>query len=85
MELAKKITMYVTILSVIGLLVYDGVIVFMYGQSASVSAMIIKWSYQQPSMVFFCGFVCGHLFWRMRDSKLTKAITKAVKDIDKQG
>jgi hypothetical protein len=44
--------------------------VFVYskgGTEATISYVIMTWSYQHPITVFVAGVVCGHLYWRIRD------------------
>ena len=43
------------------------------GTEASISHLIIEWAYNYPIMPFACGFLMGHLFWRMRQ---TRALNK---------
>lgn len=57
---------------VVGLLVvliavYDVWIILKKGKQESISAYIIRWSKQYPSIPFLIGFVAGHLFWSMSD------------------
>lgn len=40
------------------------------GKEASISHMIIELSYEYPSFTFLIGFAMGHLFWRMRETKI---------------
>lgn len=49
---------------------YDVYIIYAQGKEASISAYIINMSHNHPSVAFFAGIVCGHLFWRMREKDL---------------
>lgn len=40
------------------------------GKEASISHMLIELSYEYPSVSFLIGFVMGHLFWRMKETKI---------------
>ena len=62
----RLITGYFTIASIIIMFAYDGFVYLKFGQDATISSVIIDMSYEQPSVVFFVGFVMGHLFWRMK-------------------
>lgn len=42
------------------------------GKEASISHVLIEWAYEYPSLPFLLGFVCGHLFWRMKTTDLMK-------------
>lgn len=60
----KKLTPFVTVGFIIGLLIYDAIAWYDGGQEATVSYMVITdWIYNYPAFVFFVGFVMGHLFW----------------------
>jgi hypothetical protein len=71
----KKTPIFI-LLTVLLITVYDFYIIVAQGSSESISAYIIKWSYEFPAMTFFSGFVAGHLFWRMRRNEATKEIDK---------
>jgi hypothetical protein len=45
---------------------YDVFIINSQGKSASISWVIIKYSYEYPSLTYLAGFVSGHLLWRMK-------------------
>jgi len=62
-----KITWIVIGVALIGLIGYDVVAIANGGREASISWQIIQHSYEYPMTVFLTGFVCGHLFWRMKD------------------
>lgn len=62
-----KKTVIFCIFLVVAITVFDFYIIAAEGKQASISATIIRWSYEYPSIVFLLGFVCGHLFWRMKD------------------
>jgi len=63
----KKITPIFTILLVVVVAVYDVWIIAEQGKTESISATVIRWSHDYPSIPFLLGFLCGHLFWRMKD------------------
>jgi hypothetical protein len=60
---------------------YDAYLLTNYGTEATVSHWIIVNSYKYPVLPFvfglIVGFLMGHLFWRMRDTKATKEISDA--------
>lgn len=62
----RKTTIF-SILLVIVVAVFDVYIIADEGKTASISATLIRWSHEYPSIPFLLGFVCGHLFWRMKD------------------
>lgn len=70
----KKIT-YIFIAAVFVLIaVYDIIAIMKGGTEASISSIIITWSYKFPLFPFLSGVVCGHLFWRMKSNSDTKEI-----------
>lgn len=70
----KKITGLILVAVVALLIVYDVVAIAKGGTEASISSVIISFSYKMPMFSFIFGFICGHLFWRMRTNKDTKEI-----------
>lgn len=67
----KKTTIIVSISAFIILAIYDVVAIHYGGTEASISSLIINFSYKMPMFTFCCGFVMGHLFWRMKSNKDT--------------
>lgn len=65
----KKITGIVVTVFVIGLIGYDAFVISTAGKEASVSWVLIEYSYNYPIGVFVLGIVFGHLFWRMKDPR----------------
>lgn len=62
----KKLTPIFVILLVMAIAIFDVYIINTQGKYESISAYIIRWSHEYPSIPFLIGFVCGHLFWSMR-------------------
>lgn len=50
------------------------------GTEATISHIILVWSYNYPIFTFAFGVLCGHFFWRTRDTKETKVLGKS--DVD---
>lgn len=65
-------TVIFIIFMVASIVVFDFYIVFTEGATESISAYIIRWSYDYPSIPFLAGFICAHLFWRMSDDRVGK-------------
>ncbi len=63
----KKITPYFILATVVIIAAYDFWIIAEAGKQQSISAVLIRWSHEYPSIPFLLGFLCGHLFWRMKD------------------
>jgi hypothetical protein len=61
---------------IIAIAIYDIIAISAGGTEASISHMMITWSYKYPAFTFLMGFTMGHLFWRMRDTKETSELTK---------
>ena len=72
----KKVTGLILVTVVSLLTVYDVIAIAKGGTEASISSVIITFAYKMPMFSFLFGFVCGHLFWRMRTNKDTKEIDK---------
>jgi hypothetical protein len=58
---------------------YDALTISMGGLETSISHTMIVWSYKYPIFTFLMGFICGHLFWRLRDTKETAQIAEDTK------
>jgi len=78
----KKITKIVTFaiipLLVVGILIYDVVAILGGGTEASISSLLITSAYEMPFLVYCVGLgngiLVGHLFWRMKGNKDTRAL-----------
>lgn len=58
---------------------YDVIAISGGGTEASISHMMITWSYKYPAFTFMVGFAMGHLFWRMRGTAETQAIDESTR------
>jgi len=67
--MGRKITQYFIIISILLWLFYDGYVIIKYGKDASISQVMIDYSYNYPIGVFLLGILAGHLFWRMPNKK----------------
>ena len=80
MKATKIVTFFVIPLLIVLILIYDVYAILQGGTEASISALLIKASYEMPFMVYIVGFgngvLAGHLFWRMRPNAMTKEIDK---------
>lgn len=70
----KKITTVSISILLVVVLVYDAFVISVGGTEASISSIIIEFSYKMPIFTFLAGVVCGHLFWRMKGNKDTKQL-----------
>ena len=57
---------------VVAIVVFDFYIIAKMGAQESISAYLIRWSHDYPSIPFLLGFTSGHLFWRMSDNRVYK-------------
>lgn len=73
MSLAKA-TQVVMISALIILLGYDCVALVKGGTEATISHWMVVSSFKYPLIPFFWGFLMGHFFWRLRDTKETKEL-----------
>jgi hypothetical protein len=71
---AKKVTTYIVLCTVVLLIVWDVIAINIGGTEASISSIVIAFAYKMPMFSFSVGFICGHLFWRMRTNKDTLEI-----------
>ena len=71
----KKVTVIVLLVSAALLAGYDVWAILEGGTEASISHTIFVWSYKYPAFTFACGFLAGHLFWRLRDTPESKQIS----------
>lgn len=72
----KKYTPYFVGIIAIAIIIYDAVALIKGGTEASISHLMIVWSYEYPIFTFVMGVLAGHLFWRVRE---TKDLSKATK------
>lgn len=63
----KKITPYFILAVVVICIAYDFGIIAYQGKTESISATLIRWYYEYPSMSFISGYLFGHLTWKMKD------------------
>lgn len=57
------------------LISYDMYVLYLGGTEETISHLVFTWTYDYPIFTFACGMLCGHLFWRIRDTKKTKEIS----------
>lgn len=76
LEKARKWTIIFIAVVIIAIAVYDVFIIAEAGTEASISHILIEWSYKFPAFTFLMGFTMGHLFWRMGDTAKTKTLGK---------
>jgi TctA family transporter len=62
-----SITLIFIFLIIAAIAIFDVWVIIKKGKQQSISAYIIRWSKQYPSIPFLIGFVAGHLFWSMSD------------------
>lgn len=75
----QALTVIVIVLLIV---VVDTYLIATGGTEASISHMLIDWSYKYPTFTFLFGFTMGHLFWRMRDTENTKGLGRNDKDTE---
>jgi len=68
----KLMTLYLTIITPIVVLIYDGIAIVNGGTEASISHLVIIMSHRYPLIPFLCGVLCGHLWWRMASTEETR-------------
>jgi len=71
----KKKTVYFIALTIMLIAIWDVYAIVNGGTEASISHTMIVWSYKYPAFTFLMGFVMGHLFWRVRETKELTEVT----------
>lgn len=74
----KNLTSYFTIAVFIFVATYDVYAISVGGTENTISHLLITISYKYPIFPFLMGLICGHLFWRMHDTKRTKEISEFI-------
>lgn len=74
MSLKTKTALLMVITAIVWI-VYDVWALAEGGTEVSISHLIMELSYKSPAFTFACGFLCGHFFWRIRDTKTTKKLS----------
>ena len=69
----KKTVIFIAFI-VVAIAVFDFYIIAAEGKQESISAYLIRWSHEYPSIPFLLGFTCAHLFWRMKDKDVNKKV-----------
>lgn len=75
----RKATQIFVAFMIVAIAVYDVYAIMKGGTEASISHLMIVWAYKYPAFPFTMGFVCGHLFWRMPETKETAKVTSHIK------
>ena len=65
-----KVTGLVIVTAILFLGLYDVYAFMEGGTTATISHVIMSWSYDHPAFTFFMGFLMGHFFWRIRVPKM---------------
>lgn len=77
-NITKKVTFIGIPSLIVAILLYDVWAIYEGGTEASISSILITYAYKMPFLVYciglFNGVLVGHLFWRMRGNKDTRAI-----------
>ena len=69
-----KATQIIMAVALIVLLGWDCIALIKGGTEATISHWMIVSSYNYPLIPFFWGFLTGHFFWRLRDTKETGSL-----------
>jgi hypothetical protein len=65
----RKYTLIFVVATIVLIGIYDVLAISQGGTEASISHLLIEWSYNHPVFTFIMGFAMGHLFWRIRSTK----------------
>lgn len=62
---ARKITSWVLIITLVGLVVWD-IVAFAFGGAQATESVVLKdWATTHPSIAFGLGTIAGHWFWNV--------------------
>jgi hypothetical protein len=70
----RKLTIIFIVSIIFAAIGYDIYAISRDGTEASISHIIIEWSYKYPIFTFLFGLLCGHLFWRVRGGDILRKI-----------
>jgi|DEB0MinimDraft_6_1074348.scaffolds.fasta_scaffold99935_3 hypothetical protein len=76
----KKLTYYFMGIVAVIMGAWDVLVLVKGGTEASISHTVIAWSYRYPIFTFLSGILCGHFFWRVRQTKELKNTVPQIKD-----
>jgi len=65
----RKHTVIFVMFTIVSIALYDVYAINQGGTEASISHLLITWSYEFPAFTFLMGFTMGHLFWKIRAVK----------------
>lgn len=65
----NKATVIFVFVVIVAIGVYDVLAIQGGGTEASISHLLITWSYKYPAFTFLMGFTMGHLFWLISPTK----------------
>ncbi len=65
----RGVTKIFLLILIAAIAIFDSYVFIQGGTEATISHVLMSWSYAHPAFTFSIGFVCGHLFWRIRDVK----------------
>jgi len=65
----KKGTMIFIGVLIVAITAWDVFVLVDGGTESSISHVMIAWAYRFPIFPFLMGVLCGHLFWRMPQTK----------------
>jgi len=75
----QKATMIFIGVLIVAIAAWDVFVLVDGGTESSISHVMIVWAYKYPAFPFVMGFVMGHLFWRMKETSETAAVTQESK------
>jgi len=61
---AADFTRLLVIAAIILLVIYDLIVISMYGKDASISCVFFEYAKANPIVAFAAGLVMGHIFWK---------------------
>lgn len=79
----KTLTIYVLLVTLVGLIGYDFYAIAVGGTESSISHLVKIWGHKYPIIPFAVGILCGHFFWGVKPTKESEAIEEMVKKLDK--
>jgi len=77
-----KLTKYFIFISIVLIIIYDIFAICSYGVDATISRLVIDWSYDYPILVLPVGVLMGHFFWSQPNPEDKESILKLINTIE---
>ena len=76
-----KLTVWFVLVVIIAIAIWDGIVIYQEGTTATISYLLRDWSKEYPAFTFAMGFTMGHLFWGMKKTPETESLNKKINEL----